>query len=117
MKTLLSVIAATLALTAPALAATDEELQKVLVGTWGDQTDCLTGVLVFNSDGSFSSRNGSDPTDRQDGTYTIKDGKLNGKTSDHDMPEVTLVLEGTDLFFENANGGKEQLFRCAKPAD
>ena len=113
MKTLLSVFALSFALAVPALAATDDELKQVLIGTWGDQEDCLSGVLVFNADGSFSSRNGSDPTDRQDGTYTIKDGKLNGTASDHEMPEVTLIYEDGNLFFQREGGDKDQLHRCA----
>ena len=75
----LLLFALSIALSGPAFAATDDELQKALVGTWGDSADCTTGILVFNSDGSFSSGSGSDPGDVQRGTYTVSGGKLNGK--------------------------------------
>jgi len=110
----LLLFALSVALSEPAFAATDDELQKALVGTWGDSADCTTGILVFNSDGSFSSRSGSDATDREDGTYKISGGHLMGSTSDREMPDVTIVYDGTSLYFQNEGGSKDQLFRCAK---
>jgi hypothetical protein len=98
----------------PAFAATDDELKKAIVGSWGDAADCSTGVLVFTADGSFASSSGTDPGDAERGTYTLVGGKLNGSAGEHVMPEVTVIFDGPDLYFQNEGGSKDRLYPCKK---
>jgi hypothetical protein len=98
-----------------AFAVSDVELRTKIVGTWSDTAECAAGMLVFNADGTFVSRDtGSSEADALRGTYQIEDGKLNGKAEDHDMPEVTVSFDGETLVMAAA-GDTDRLTRCAKP--
>ncbi|HVY21442.1 MAG TPA: hypothetical protein VHA70_15375 [Bauldia sp.] len=103
--------------TAPAFATTDDEFRQAIVGIWGDEETCSQGQLTFTADGKFVSGSFSDPSDKQEGTYTIANGKLNGAAPDHAMPEVTLSLENGALSFISPDGNRERLYPCPmKPA-
>ncbi len=103
------------AIALPALAATDEELRKVLIGSWSDSTACSAGVVSFAEDGTFLSRNLTNGNDDRKGTFTVKDGKLNGKAPDQDMPDVKVIFENGELYFENDSGHRDRLYPCENP--
>jgi hypothetical protein len=115
-RLILGLFLATAAAT-PAFATTDDEFRQAIVGIWGDEQTCSQGQLVFTADGKFVSGSFSDPNDKQEGTYTIANGKLNGTAADHAMPEVTLSIEDGALYFSSPDGNRERLFPCpATPA-
>jgi hypothetical protein len=115
MKKLLVLFGVAAGLAAPALAATDDELKQALIGTWGDSGDCKDGILVFNSDGTFTSGSADDPADVQKGTYTLIGGKLNGKADGDPMPEVTVTVEDGKLTFNGSGPDEKQvLVPCSK---
>lgn len=115
MKKLLVLLGIATALSAPALASTDDELKQALIGTWGDSEDCKDGILVFNSDGTFTSGSASEPADVQKGTYTLIGGKLNGEAGGTTMPEVTVTVESGKLTFNGSEPDqKQELVPCPK---
>ena len=115
MRVTLPALAFLLASVVAASATSDDDLRKMIVGTWGDSSDCAKGVLVFNSDGTFLSRdNSTDANDELKGTYEISDGKLSGKAEDHDMPEMTVSFDGETLVMASS-GNVDRLNRCPKP--
>ncbi len=108
-----SVFAAVLLAMAPtlALAATDDELRQQIVGGWGENAACADS-LVFNADGTFTMlRAGADPAGQ--GTWSIANGILSGATPDGSMPDVTLRIEATKLYFEEGGQVVNELTRCA----
>jgi hypothetical protein len=115
MKELLVLAIIATAVSTPALASTDDELKQALIGTWGDSEGCKDGILVFNSDGTFTSGSADDPADVQKGTYTLIGGKLNGEAGDTAMPEVTVTIESGKLTFNGSEPDqKQELVPCPK---
>jgi len=103
---------AVLALAAPALAASDDDLRKAIVGTWGDQADCGGSLLVFNADGTFVQVSGADHSQRANGTYTIANGHLSGTADGQAMPDTALAYDGTHLAFQNEDGSSDAMNPC-----
>jgi hypothetical protein len=102
---------------APAFATTDDEFRQAIVGIWGDDESCAGGELIFTADGKFVSGSFANPEEKQEGTYTIANGKLNGSAADSTMPEVALLLENGALYFVAEGGDRERLYPCpATPA-
>jgi hypothetical protein len=115
MRALSAALIALFVSTLSASAATDDELKKMLIGKWSPAADCSGVALIFSDDGTFVSDNldGNADNDMK-GTFTIKDGKLNGAAGDRAMPEVSLRFEGNDKVFFDAEGmPQEPLLRCA----
>jgi hypothetical protein len=97
-----------------ALAATDEELRQQIVGSWGQNAACAEASLVFNADGTFAMvEAGRDPASQRGGTWSIAGGVLSGSTPEGSMPDVTVRVEDTKLFFEEGGQVVNELTRCA----
>jgi hypothetical protein len=105
-----------LALTLPALAATDDELRRQLIGNWAETPQCTGNAVTFNDDGTFVSRDAGteDPADDRRGTYQVAQGKLTGEADGLPMPEVTIRIEGDRLFFDGQGGSSESAVRCTE---
>ena len=104
-------VAALLAATGAASAATDAELRAFIVGTWGQMPTCTADILTFKADGTFTSGEAGDAA-MQAGTYRIENGKLSGEAGGSPMPVATLSIEGDHLVFENADGTRDVVNRC-----
>ena len=91
-----------------ALAATDEELKRQILGSWGQHAECADGALTFNADGTFTIVMGDD--DPETGTWSIADGVLTGS----DQPTSTVTIDGDRLSLGDPEGGSrvETFNRC-----
>ncbi len=96
-----------------ASAATDAELLKGIVGSWGDAAACGEASLVFGADGTFvMARQGDDPSKQAGGKYQIVNGVLSGTTPDGPMPDVGIRIEEPQLFLEQDGQVVTTLTRC-----
>jgi hypothetical protein len=110
-----SALALLIAATVAASAATDAEIGQKIVGSWGDDAACVKGMLVFNADGTFLSKDKEDNADFN-GTYSIADGRLNGKVGDNAMPEMVVSFEEEMLVLAAGGSGRsDRLTRCTAP--
>ncbi len=98
--------------TAVAHAATDDEIRQKLIGSWGDTSACAKGALVFNADGTFAAKE-ADGSSRFEGTFEIKDGKLNGLVDKDAMPEMGIAFEEDTLVMSGPDA-PDKLVRCLK---
>lgn len=96
-----------------AFAATDDELRQQIVGAWGADAACAEASLVFNADGTFTINEGGADAAGRGGTWSIANGVLSGATPDGSMPDVTLRIEATKLYFEEGGQVVNELTRCA----
>ncbi len=108
----LVVFAAVMAIAAPAFAASDDDLRKLIVGTWSDRADCTGAVLVFNADGTFLQVSSVDRSQRLNGTYAINNGHLSGTAGGTPMPDTALIFDGTHLAFQNGDGSTDAMNPC-----
>ena len=117
-----SVLFASILLTSvtAAAAATDAELQAMIVGTWADDGGCDQDNIAFHADGTFA---GGYVGYQVGGTYQIVNGQLLGKhdkvqpgdAPDGVLPPVSVRFDGGRLvLFDPGNGdnGDNGLARC-----
>lgn len=105
----MSVFASALAASAAfAFAATDDELNQQILGSWGEEETCAGGTLTFNPDGTYTIVLADD--DPESGTWSITDGVITAT----DQPVSTVTIEGETLTMGDPKGGprKETFVRC-----
>lgn len=107
----LLVLAALTAVAAPAFAASDDDLRKAIIGTWGNTPACDDQELVFRADGTFTMHSASDPNDEQ-GTYQISGGHLTGSSGGNAMPDMVVQYDGKTLAFQDPSGDSEPVNPC-----
>ena len=107
---LLAFASVTLAISG-ASAATDDDLRKAIVGTWGNTTACNDEELTFRADGTFTSHTADSPTDAN-GTYQINGGHLTGTIGSTPMPDVALLYDGTNIAMQQDDGTKNPMNAC-----
>jgi hypothetical protein len=99
MRLILSTVVLLATAAAAGAAVSDADIKTKIVGNWADTDSCKDGYLVFNADGTFSSKGptGTPPEDDLIGTYTIVNGKLAGQAGAVQMPTITIDFNGEKL--------------------
>lgn len=105
---------AVVALTASAtfaLAATDDELRKDIVGAWGQDAACESGSLTFKDDGTFAFAQPGGAS--IGGTWSITDGVLSGsRDGGGSQPDTTVSFaDGKMTMTETVEPNRTAVFQ------